>query len=282
MSRFAWSLLLIFVTAIWGWTFTVVKDATRDYGVVSFLTLRFALATLLMSSCLRGASFRAWRDGAMLGAVLAASYLLQTFGLAHTSATNCGLITGLFVVFAPLISRYVFGVRAPEMIWLACCLSVLGLALLTATGLEPPRVGDVLTLGASVCLGLHIALLDQVARRHAASTLAAVQFAAATVIFAAVWPATESFAAPPASVWPAIVITGVLATALGFYVQTLVQQRLSAARVAVILTLEPVFATLCGIWLAGDRLTRPQWGGATIMLLAVVLVEIVPKMRRTR
>ncbi len=279
--RLFWTGLLVGVTCVWGWTFTVVKDATSQIGIVSFLALRFALASgLMLPFFFRRPSLGLVRDSALIGSVLAASYLFQTFGLAATSATNCGLITGLCVVFVPIVNWLLYRVRAPSTMWLAALLSVAGLGLLTGTGIEPLRSGDFLTLGAAVCLGLHIVLLERLAPRHDAAALAAGQFATATLIFVAVWPSVETVRWPPSSVWPAVVVTGVLATAVGFFVQTLVQQKLAAVRVAIILTLETVFATFFGIVLAGDRLGATQWLGAAVMLLAVVLAEIVPRMRR--
>ncbi|MBM3999786.1 MAG: DMT family transporter [Planctomycetes bacterium] len=275
-----WTGMLVGVTAVWGWTFLVVKEATGQYGVVGFLAARFALATAIMGPFLATRrSVGLARDSALVGGVLAASYLFQTFGLAATSATHCGLITGLFVVFVPIANRVLFRRPVPGTMWIAACLSVTGLFLLTGAGMERPRFGDLLTLGAAVCLGLHCALLEQVARRHDAAAFAGGQFLVATIVFLAVWPLVDRVRPPPRDVIPAIVLTGVLATAVGFLVQTVVQQKLAAARVAVILTLETVFAAFFGVVLGGDRLGPTQWIGAAVMLVAVTLAEIVPRMR---
>src|SRR5262245_42887156 len=115
MSRLLWSLLLILVTAIWGWTFVVMQKPAEKYGVFPFLTVRFAIASVLMlPALLRPKGRSAIADGWWLGILLAIAYALQTLGLIRTSPTNCGLITGLFVIFTPLMNRLVFRVPIPK------------------------------------------------------------------------------------------------------------------------------------------------------------------------
>jgi drug/metabolite transporter (DMT)-like permease len=271
----ALTLLLVGVTVVWGWTFAVVKEAVSRYGVVSFLAIRFALAAVVMAPfAVRRATRRSWLTGAGIGSVLAVGYLFQTFGIRDTSATNSGLITGLFVVFAPLWNRAVFGVRLPWELWVAVAVSVLGLGLLTGAGPAPPRLGDLLTLGCAVSFGLHIALLDRYAKAHDAAALALAQLACSTVMFAGAWPATEPLHAPPETVWWALILTGVVATAGGFTAQTAAQRRLPGIRVALILTMEPVFAALFGWLLAGDRLTGTQWLGGALMVAALLVANV--------
>jgi drug/metabolite transporter (DMT)-like permease len=144
------------------------------------------------------------------------------------------------------------------------------MVLLTGQAPGDFRRGDFLTLGCAVAYGVHIALLSRYAREHDARVLALAQMLAAAVLFALVWPLVEPIAWPSAEVWGALAVTGVVASALAFYIQTLVQQRLSAVSTAVILTMEPVFAALFGYWLAGDRLTGIQLAGAAAILAAQV------------
>jgi drug/metabolite transporter (DMT)-like permease len=273
--------LLLFLTAIWGWTFTVVKDAVAGYGVVSFLAVRFAIGAVCLG-------ILGWRKvtrqslilGGVIGVILAAGYLFQTFGLRHTTATNSGLITSLFVVCAPLANRALFGVRTTKLLWAAIGVSLLGLVLLTGTGPVPLAWGDWLTLGAAAGFGTQIALLDRYSRGHDTLGLAVTQVASAAVVLLVAWPLSETFSWPSNDVWFALLLTGVVATALGFYIQTLAQRHLPAARVAVIFTLESVFAMLFGYLLAGDRLTGIQVLGAVLMIAAVGLAEIAPAVLR--
>lgn len=267
--------LLLAVTVVWGWTFVLVKDAVSYYGVLSFLAVRFTIAALAMAA-VGGftASPVAWRTGSAIGLVLAASYALQTFGLRLTTATNAGLITGLFVVLAPLWNHLLFRVTTTPLLWGVLGLSVAGLALLTGARPDAIAHGDMLVLACAAGFGLHVALLDRHAKRHPAGDLAKAQLAACAAVFLALALAAERPAPPPASVWPALLVTGVAASAGAFYAQTWAQRHLNAVEAALVLAMEPVFAAIFGYALAGDRLTLLQAVGGATMLGAMVFAVL--------
>lgn len=287
-----WTLLLLAITAVWGATFVVVKQATNDIGVMWFLFLRFAMAAAIMLPfLLRGQGgetrFHFCRrevlfPGVGIGVVLAGSYLLQTFGLQHVDATISALVTGLFVVLAPVLNRLIFGVGIRPLHWLAVVVSVAGLCLLTGATPRQFGVGEWLTLGCATSLGLHVCLLDRFASKTDPYALATLQITTAAVVFCVALAVAEyagltEFRWPSWQTWGAIVLTAVLATAVGYAVQTKVQKHLTAVRVAVILSMEPVFGALVGR-IAGDRLGVWQVGGGVIMLAAMLLVEFGPKL----
>ncbi|HSK99106.1 MAG TPA: DMT family transporter [Rubrobacteraceae bacterium] len=275
--RLVYTLLLVGVTAVWGWTFVVVQDAISAFGVLGFLALRFALAGVALAPVLlSGVTRRTLVVGSGIGLVLAAGYLFQTMGLLYTTPTNSGLITGLFVVFAPLADRLLFGVRARRRVVFAVFLSLLGMVLLTGGAPEGANSGDLLTLLCAAALGLHIAMLSRYAAGHDVGGLTFAQIIAMAALFGLLWPLFEPVEVPPQEVWFAIALTGLVASAAAFYVQTFVQQKLSAARTAVILTMEPVFAAFFGYWLAGDRLVAVQIFGAALILSALVVGEVAP------
>jgi drug/metabolite transporter (DMT)-like permease len=171
-KNLVYTLLLVGVTAVWGWTFVVVQDAISAFGVLGFLALRFALASAALSPILlSGVTRRTLLVGGGIGVVLAAGYLFQTLGLLYTTPTNSGLITGLFVVFAPLADRFFFGVRASREVVVAVVLSLLGMVLLAGAGPAGVNLGDLLTLLCAAALGLHIALLSRYAAGHDAGGL---------------------------------------------------------------------------------------------------------------
>jgi drug/metabolite transporter (DMT)-like permease len=281
--RLFYTLLLVCVTAVWGWTFVVVQDAIALYGVLPFLAIRFLLAGAALAPfyALR-LTRRSLLVGGGIGVVLAAGYLFQTTGLLFTTPTNSGLITGLFVVFAPLADRIFFGARASRQVLLAVGLSLIGMVLLAGGGPEGANWGDLLTLLCATALGLHIALLSQYAAGHDAGGLTLAQILAMALLFVVVWPFFEPVSLPPPGVWVALLVTGLLASAGAFLVQTTVQQRIPAARTAIILTMEPVFAALFGYWLAGDRLVAVQILGAALILSALVIGEVLPVLRRRK
>src|SRR6266849_5708487 len=223
------------VTAVWGWTFVLVKDAITHYPTLPFLQIRFILAFLVMVALVRGLPTRreVW-VGIVAGAVLAAGYLAQTEGLTITSPGNAGLITGLFVVFTPLINR-LFGHPIRWWTWAATLVSLAGLVLLTG-GPSGMNLGDLLVLACAALFALHIVLLGRWSPGTSPAPLAMVQMAMCTVLFSA--GGTWSLRPPSGSVWFAIVITGLFASAFGFFIQTWAQGFISANRTALVLASE--------------------------------------------
>jgi drug/metabolite transporter (DMT)-like permease len=279
--RLIYTLLLVAVTAVWGWTFVVVQDAISFYDVIPFLAVRFVLAGAALAPIYaRKLTRRSLIVGGGIGVVLAAGYLFQTTGLLFTTPTNSGLITGLFVVFAPLADRLLFGANVSRQVVLAVALSLLGMVLLAGGGPEGANWGDLLTLLCAAALGLHIALLSRYAASHDAGALTLAQILSIALLFLIVWPFFAPVSLPPSEVWVALLVPGLLASAGAFLVQTTVQQHIPAARTAIILTMEPVFAALFGYWLAGDRLVAVQILGALMILSALVIGEVAPVLRR--
>jgi drug/metabolite transporter (DMT)-like permease len=264
-------LLLLMVTAVWGWTFVLVKDAVTQYPTLPFLQIRFALALLVMALLVRRVpTKRELTIGAVVGAVLAGGYLAQTAGLTQTSPGNAGLITGLFVVFTPLLNR-IFGAPIHWWTWVATAISLGGLVLLTG-GPAGMGVGDLLVLVCAVLFALHIVLLGRWSPGLPPAPLAMVQMGTSAIIFSA--GGTSQLRPPAAGVWFAIVITGVFASALGFYIQTWSQGFISANRTALILATEPAWALGAAVLLAGQRLGLLQAVGAALVLAAIVGHEL--------
>ena len=194
-----YSLLLVGVTMVWGWTFVVVRDAVALYGVLPFLTLRFALAALALAPyTVSRVSRRTLAAGTGIGLVLALAYLFQTAGLLFTSPTNSGLLTGLFVVFAPLADFLFFGARPSRPVLVAVLLSLVGIGFLVGGGPNGANLGDVFTLLCAGALGLHIALLSRYAARHdAAAGLAFVQVLSIAVLRSVLAPLRAGRATAP-------------------------------------------------------------------------------------
>jgi len=281
--RILYSLLLVGVTAVWGWTFVAVQGAIGLYSVLGFLAMRFAIAAAALAPfSVPKVTLKTLTVGAGIGLVLGLGYLLQTTGLLFTNPTNSGLISGLFVVFAPLADRLFFGVRPSRRVLVAVALSLLGMVLLAGSGPAGAQVGDLLTLLCAGALGLHIVLLSRYAYSNDALGLTFAQMLAMALLFALFWPLFEPVAFPPQEVWLVLAATGLMASAGAFWAQTFVQQRIPATRTAVILTSEPVFAAFFGYWLAGDRLVPVQILGGALILSALVVGEVLPVLTKKR
>jgi drug/metabolite transporter (DMT)-like permease len=259
------------VTAVWGWTFVLVKDALTQYPTLPFLELRFILGMLVMVALVRRLpTRREVRVGVIAGTVLAAGYLTQTVGLTMTSPGNSGLITGLFVVFTPLIDR-LFGTRLHRWTVIAVAVALAGTVMLVG-GPSGFGLGDILTVVCAALYALHIVLLSHWSPGLRAAPLAMVQMGTGALIFTG--SGSWSLQVPSPYVWLAIAVTGVFASALAFYIQTWAQQHLSASRTALILATEPAWAVAAAVVLAGQRFGLLQAAGAVLVLAAIVGHEV--------
>lgn len=274
------TLTLLSVTAVWGSTFLVVKDAVERMPVTDFLTWRFALAALAMllirprAVASVGASGR--RAGMALGLALGAGYLLQTLGLQSTGAAVSGFITGMFVVLTPLGAAVLLKQVPGRVAWLAVVLAAVGLGFLSLRGLSVGG-GELLTLGCAAAFALHIVGLGRWASSYDVYGLAVVQLLTVTAMCAIVAVPGGLASPPDAGVWGALALTAVLATAVAFVVQTWAQAHLPPTRAAVVMTMEPVFAGLFAVVAGGEHLGPRMLVGAALVLTAMVLTEVGPR-----
>jgi drug/metabolite transporter (DMT)-like permease len=274
---------LIAVTAVWGLTFVQVKDAIALYPLFAFLAVRFAIASVVLAAPaarrLRSLGRHGWIAGSALGLLLAVGYALQTAGLERTTVSSAGFITGLYVVFTPLLGLLLFRTRVGGAVWLGVGLAVLGLALLSGVEAGDP-VGDALVLAGSAAYSLQIALMERYAPRYDPIAFTQAEMLAAFGGFTVVAVALGQIELPRGwTVWGALLVTGIFASALGFLVQTWAQQRTSATRTALAFAMEPVFAGIFGFWLAGDRLGAVGWAGCALIMAGIVVAE--PEAART-
>jgi drug/metabolite transporter (DMT)-like permease len=280
-------LALIGIAAVWGLTFVMVQDAIAELPPMAFLAYRFVPAGLLVAAFFRGALRRlgrdGWRAGLLMAVFLTAGYVFQTLGLEDTSASNAGFITGLFVVLTPLLGLLLFRISVGPVAWAAAGVSALGLFLLSGAGSDASLRGDGLVFLCACAFAVHILVTERAVRRHDAGALVAVQLTACGVFCLVVAAVAGDLEAPRgATVWSALLVTSLVASALGFIVQSYAQRTISSARTALILAAEPVFAGVFGYLLAADRLSAIGWTGAALILLAILAVDAVPRLRPPR
>jgi drug/metabolite transporter (DMT)-like permease len=268
---------LIAVTAVWGVTFVQVKDAVALYPLFAFLAVRFAIASLTLAvpgmGRVRKLGRRGIAAGALLGVLLAAGYALQTAGLERTTVSSTGFITGMYVVLTPLIALLLFRTRIGIAAWVGVAVATAGLAMLSGVQ-AGSSTGDLLVLAGAAVYSLQIVLMERFAPRYDALAFTLVEMVAAFVGLLAVAVALGDLSVPRGwTVWSALLVTGVFASALAFLVQTWAQRRTSATRTALAFTMEPVWAALFGYTLDGDRLGAWGWGGCAAIMAGIVLAE---------
>jgi drug/metabolite transporter (DMT)-like permease len=270
-------LALVLVTGIWGVTFVQVKDAVEIYPLFAFLAVRFAIATATLAPFaagrMRGLDRRGIAAGFGLGGLLALGYALQTAGLSRTTVSSTGFITGLCVVLTPVTAFVLFRTRIGTASWLGVGLATVGLAMLS--GIEAgSALGDALVLAGAAVWALQIVLLERFAPDYDPLALTLAEMFAACAGFTVIALARGELSVPHGwTVWGALLVTGIFASAFAFLVQTWAQQELSATRVALVFALEPVFAGLAGYMLAGDRLGFVGWAGCAVILAGIAVSE---------
>ena len=270
-------LALVGVTAIWGLTFVQVQDALALYPLFAFLAVRFAISTVALAPF-------AWRQvrglprdgviaGVGAGALLAAAYGFQTAGLELTTVSSTGFITGLYVVFTPFIALRLFGTRVPRVVWIGVACAIAGLLLLNGAP-GGSALGNALVLASAFAAALQIAAMERYAPRYDPRALAFLQMTTCFVGFTGIAVALGEVELPRGwTVWGALLVTGVFAGALGYLIATWVQARTTAARAALLFTLEAPFAALFGVLLANEVLGWPGWLGCAVLMAGIVVSE---------
>ena len=270
-------LALVAVTAIWGYTFVPVQKAVGAYPLFAFLAVRFAISGIALApfawAPLRSLPRSGWLAGLLAGGFLAAAYGFQTAGLDLTTVSSTGFITGLYVVFTPILALALFRTPVPAAAWGGVALALVGLALISGMP-GGSVVGNVLVLANAVAQSCQIVAMERFAPRYDARALTFLQMGVSCAAFVVIAMAAGQVEAPDdAQTWYALVVTGVFAGALGYLVATWVQSRATAARAALVFTLEAPFAALFGVLLLSERLGWAGWLGCAVMLGGILLAE---------
>ena len=295
LGRFRVDLLLIVVAASWGSTYLVTKELVTPSSVIALLSVRMLLAAALMAVIVvarrvrtkaverRRLSRSGLGVGVVLGVLLAAVFVCETFGIAHTSATNAGLIISLTMVFTPILESAVTRRRLPGSFFFAAFVAVVGVALLAdAHAFETPSLGDLLMLASAVIRAVHVVTMHRLtegrsdapaSRRPAVNTLTltTVQLATCAVLFTV----ASAFVGDSVPVYLGTLGTDKLAlfaylvvicTVFAFFVQMWAVRRTSPARVSLLLGTEPLWAAVVGVGIAHDPLDAAAWCGMLLVL----------------
>ncbi len=273
-------LALLFITLIWGSTFVIVKKSLVQVSPIFFIAMRFWVATIVILVCLRDSlrhiSRETLRRGLILAAVLLGGFIFQTVGLRSTTPSRSAFITSLSVVLVPVLGYFLFRRRPRVQTLAGVIIAAFGLAMLTLDHVDFKfRSGDTLTFFSAIVFALHILFLGRYLRGSDYRQLVLLQLSGCAVISTLILPMLET----PFLVWDmtvglSVFLTGVLATALAFYVQNRAQQFTTPNRTALIFSLEPFFAALFAYMLLGQTLTGREWLGGSLILIGIITSEV--------
>ncbi|NDE71576.1 MAG: DMT family transporter, partial [Actinobacteria bacterium] len=268
---------LLAVAAMWGISFVWMKDILDQQDVFSFLTSRFLVAAIVMiiirPKVIKLFTPELVRKGLLIGAALGSGYIFQTLGLDRTTPAITGFITGLYVVLTPVISFLFFREHLSKQAWFYVALATAGLAVLSLRGFAI-GLGELFVLFSALLFAIHIILLSRWSKGFDAYALTVMQMIGCSLL--SLIPSTiHGFQAPPdGQVWAVILFTAIFATAIAFVIQTWSQARISATKVAVILTMEVVFAALFSVAMGREPLTtRLIIGGAMVVIAMIAIVQ---------
>ncbi|MEX0873770.1 MAG: DMT family transporter [Actinomycetota bacterium] len=274
---------LLLAAAIWGFTFPLVKDALEEVTAFEFLAVRFVLASLVLAAMSPRTAKRALRSGRraglIVGLLLAFGHAFQTIGLDLTRSTNAGFITGLYVVFTPVIAAVVLRRRPTRLVIGGVALTTVGLVLLSVqvdAGALSVNLGDFLVLISAIVYGGQIVALGRYAPESDARVLTLQQLAVTAIFFLLLTPTQPMHVPTTWTVWSALLATAIGSTVFGISVQTWAQARISPTRAAVIFSMEAPFAALFAFLLADERLPAYAWVGAALIMTGVLAVQLRP------
>jgi len=270
-----WALLA--VSAAWGLSFVVMKDPIAKQSVNSFLFTRFLVAIIAMvalqPSVLKRISSEILIKGFLAGLLLGSGFILQTLGLARSGAAITGFITGLYVVATPLIAAIVLKIKISRFTWGCVLLATAGLALLSLNGWSI-GTGEILVLLCAIAFGAHIVTLGQWSNGLDAYAMTVVQLATCALLTGVI-SFGQGYEAPAnLSGWLVIFYTAVVCTAVAFVIQTWSQAHISATKVAVIMTMEVVFAAIFAVIFGGETLTLKVLIGGAMVLAAMFMIVL--------
>ena len=274
-SKLTLYIAMISIAAVWGSSFVVMKDSLERQNVFSFLSSRFILAALLMflykPGVFRGLTNKFISRGIIVGILLGSGYIFQTYGLTKTTVSNTGFITGLYLVFTPLISLIILKRHVLKIQWLAVIVATIGLFFISYNGVTI-GLGEILVLISAFIYGAHFVALGEWSdgkNTYALTFIQVVTVAALTSIFAF----KDGFQiAPDSTVWIAILYTAFFATFIGFLIQTKAQSVMSATVASVLLATETPFAVFFGLYFHSDPLTLRIITGGSLVMAAMALV----------
>jgi drug/metabolite transporter (DMT)-like permease len=281
MSRFSRAeLVLLSITVIWGGTFAVVKFALISASPLTFLALRFCIASLVFPLVYRRNYLSMDRatllGGLFLGLLLMIGFAFQTVGLKYTTSSKSAFITGLLVAFTP-IAQAIIERRMPSRgNLIGVALVAIGLYLLTLPSGQGFNVGDILTLFCAISYAIYIVYLDIFSKKYDVSKLTLLQLVVTCVLSAAAAPFFETVEVhfTTGLIW-ALLYTAILATVFSTYLQTKYQRETTPTKAAIIYSMEPVLANAIAFFAFGEFIGYIGAVGGFLIIAGLLASELL-------
>ena len=292
MTRIQANLFLLFAGAIWGAGFVAQSTAMEAIGPLWFIGLRFVIATLvalplaLVEARQATAPLprNAVRNFIFIGLALFGGAVTQQFGLLSTTVTNSGFLTGLYVVFVPVLT-VVFLRRQPHwVIWPAALLASFGIFLLSGGALSSLTGGDLLTIVCALFWAIQVMLVGVFAPATGRPMLLSMtQFAVCAVAGSALAVIFEPLSLDVVrQALPQILYAGIFSSGIAFICQVVAQRYTTAPQAAIFLSSEALFAALFGVLLLDEIITPIGYLGCAVIFAAMLAVELVPELTKKR
>jgi drug/metabolite transporter (DMT)-like permease len=271
---------LLGIVVIWGSTFAIIKGILDQIMPFTFLAYRFFWAAFILCLIfwkrLKNIDKIILRKGFLVGIFLFLGYTFQTVGLKYTTATKAGFITGLSVVLVPIISHFFIREKISKNSIIGVILAVIGLWFLNYNSSFIFNFGDFLVLLCAISFAMHIISVGLYARKVDYVLLVIVQL---TTVFVLSFLMALFFERPgihlyyPSGVWWSIILTGIFATALAFYMQNKFQRYSTATKTAIIFSGEPIFGAIFAYLLLGEKVGLIAWIGGLLIIFGMIISQ---------
>lgn len=270
-------LLLFATTFIWGSTFVVVKAGSEYISSSLFIALRFGIGALffavILFKQLRTIPLQTLKKSLILGTLLGTGILLQNQGIYQTTASKSAFITGLMVIFTPIV-QFILERRPPRIgNLLGIIVVTYGLYLLTSPSGSEINSGDILVLISAVIFGVYIVYLDIFSKTENVLHLAFLQVTVTTIIAAFVVPFETIIFNPTAQLLLSILYMGICATVFTTYIQTRFQKETTPTRAVIIFTIEPVITAVLAYFFLKEILGTAGVIGAVLIVSGILISE---------
>jgi len=279
-------LSLLLVTAIWGSSFTLIKNVLDHIPSFAYLSLRFIIASIILIVVfykkLKHINKKAVIYGCIIGLMLFGGMALQVSGLYFTTASNSAFITGLSVIMVPLLSAMILKKRPDRSSVIGVILAFAGLFFLTG-GLDFSfNIGDFLTLLCAVCFAMQIIFIDSYNKEQDPILLSVIQISFAALLNTVVWLFIDyEPVVVDTTVAFTLLITGALGTAFAYLVQTVAQKHTTPTHTALILTAEPVFGAFFAMIIPNSNGTVETLSLNTVIGCVLILAgTLISEMRK--